>query len=246
MHSQPPAVSLLDLIKEFFLTVTLAHIFRAAAKEAAQHHANSPVADAAVSTAQGKTNPTTAGTVSLQELLQMHGDASTAVVLMLLALFTTLPVAGVGTILSFAIFALAWRWARYRETTTVHGHIGTIRLSPLWTGRTLGCLAWLYEQADRLLSPRMLALSSQATRPWWALWIGVMGVIIFLPIPFGNILPSFSLVALSLAWMFRDGIALLVSLVLGSAALVFSFIFGQLAWLLVVRAGQWLMGLVGV
>ena len=71
-------------------------------------------------------------------------------------------------------------------------------------------------------------------------------IFIFLPIPFGNILPSFSLVALSLAWMFRDGIALLVSLALGSAALVFSVVFGQLAWQLLVRAGQWLMGLVGV
>lgn len=228
------------------MTVTLAHIFRAAAKEAAQHHAAGSADDPPGGTAQGKTNTTTAGTVSLQELLQLHGDASTAVVLMLLALFTTLPIAGVGTILSLAIFALAWRWARYRETTTVHGHIGAIRLSPLWTGRTLGFLAWMYEQADRLLSPRMLALSSHATRPWWALWICVMGAIIFLPIPFGNILPSFSLVALSLAWMFRDGIALLVSLALGSAALVFSVIFGQLAWLLIVRAGQWLMGLVGV
>ena len=231
------------------MTVTLAHIFRDAAKEAAQLPTHTPAADANAdvsgSTVQGKTNPGTAGTVSLQELLQMHGDASTAVVLMLLALFTTLPIAGVGTILSLAIFALAWRWARYRETTTVHGQIGAIRLSPRWTGRTLGFLAWMYEQADRLLSPRMLALSSHATRPWWALWICVMGVIIFLPIPFGNILPSFSLVALSLAWMFRDGIALLVSLAIGSAALVFSVVFGQLAWLMVVRASQWLMGVAG-
>ena len=103
----------------------------------------------------------------------------------------------------------------------------------------------MYEQADRLLSPRMLALSSRATRPWWAVWICVMGAIIFLPIPFGNILPSFSLVALSLAWMFRDGIALLVSLALGSAALVFSVVFGQLAWQLLVRAGQWVANITG-
>lgn len=229
------------------MTVTLAHIFRAAAKEAAQQNAHTSAAEADMSAnnAQGKATPGAAGTVSLQELLQLHGDASTAVVLMLLALFTTLPIAGVGTILSLAIFALAWRWARYRETTTVHGHIGAIRLSPLWTGRTLGFLAWMYEQADRLLSPRLLALSGHATRLWWALWICVMGVIIFLPIPFGNILPSFSLVALSLAWMFRDGIVLLVSLAIGSAAVVFSVIFGQLAWLMVVRASQWLMSIVG-
>lgn len=227
------------------MTVTIAHIFRAAAQKAAQSSIDALTAGATGNTEQGKANRGTAGTVTLQELLQLHGDASTAVVLMLLALFTTLPIAGVGTILSLAIFALAWRWARQVETTSVHGRIGAIRLNPLWTGRTLRFLAWMYEQADRLLSPRMLAMSSRATRPWWALWICVMSAIIFLPIPFGNILPSFSLVALSLAWMFRDGIALLVSLAIGMAALVFSVVFGQLAWLMVVRASQWLMSIVG-
>ena len=227
------------------MTVTIAHVFRAAAEKAAQSSADTSLADATGNTEQGNAHQSTAGTVSLQELLQLHGEASTAVVLMLLALFTTLPIAGVGTVLSLAIFALAWRWARQVETTSVHGRIGAIRLNPLWTGRTLRFLAWMYEQADRLLSPRMLIMSSRATRPWWALWICVMGAIIFLPIPFGNILPSFSLVALSLAWMFRDGIALLVSLAIGSAALVFSVVFGQLAWLMVVRAGQWLMSFVG-
>ena len=104
-------------------------------------------------------------------------------------------------------------------------------------------LAWLYEQADRWLEPRLPGLSAHNSRPWWALWICVMGGIIFLPIPLGNLLPSFSLVVLSLAWMFRDGIALMVSLALGVAAIVFTAFFGQLAWELVVNAGQWVMNL---
>ena len=70
-----------------------------------------------------------------------------------------------------------------------------------------------------------------------------MGAIIFLPIPLGNLLPSLSLVVLSLAWMFRDGIALLISVTLGMAALVFTAYFGQLAWQIVVQSTQWLVGL---
>ena len=58
-------------------------------------------------------------TVDLQELLRLHGETSTAVVLMLLSVATLLPMVGVGTVLSFAIFALAWRWARMLETTTL-------------------------------------------------------------------------------------------------------------------------------
>ena len=70
----------------------------------------------------------------MQALLQLHGEASTAVVLMLLAMFSTIPITGIGTLISLAIFALAWRWARQVETTSVHGRIGAIRLNPLWTG----------------------------------------------------------------------------------------------------------------
>lgn len=43
--------------------------------------------------------------VSLEELLRLHGDASTAVVLMLLSVATVLAMAGLGSVLSFAIFA---------------------------------------------------------------------------------------------------------------------------------------------
>ena len=227
------------------MTVSLVQIFKAAAEKAALDSTEKPGTATVGSTTQqeGARPKNAAGTISLQELLQLHGEASSAVVLMLLALFSTLPITGVGTIISLAIFALAWRWARHVETTTVHGRIGNIRLSALWTGRCLNFLAWLYTQADRWLDPRLSALSARGTRPWWALWICLMGAVIFLPIPLGNFLPSCSLVVLSLAWMFRDGLALLVSIALGIAALVFTAYFGQMAWQMVVQSAQWVMGL---
>ena len=77
------------------MTAHLAAVFTKAA--AATRHDSSAEPEAA------------ALTVNLQELLRLHGDASTAVVLMLLSITTVLPVAGVGTVLSFAIFPLAWR-----------------------------------------------------------------------------------------------------------------------------------------
>ena len=64
-------------------------------------------------------------------------------------------------------------------------------------------LAWLYEQADRWLEPRLLALSGSRARPWWAVWIWLLGAIILLAIPPGNLLPSFSSVVLSLAWILK-------------------------------------------
>jgi len=177
-------------------------------------------------------------TVDLQALLRLHGEASTSVVLLLLAVFTVLPIAGAGTVLSFGIVALAWRWARQLETTSLPQRLGRITLNARWTLRCLLSLAWLYGQAERRLKPRWHGLTHARTNAAWALWIGAMGFLIFLPVPFGNILPSLSLVALSLGWMFRDGMALVVSALLGVAATIFCASFSQWLWHLLLQMSE--------
>ena len=96
-------------------------------------------------------------------------------------------------------------------------------------------LAWLYGQAGRRLRERMAGLSAAGTRPLWAVWIALQGFVIFLPLPFGNVLPAISLVLLCLGWMFRDGVAMLGSALFGAAALGYTWAFGHLVWVLVER-----------
>lgn len=210
------------------MTARLAAVFAQAAAATRSDSATKPATEA------------DALTVNLQELLRLHGEASTAVVLMLLSVTTVLPVAGVGTVLSFAIFALAWRWVRQQETTTLPHRLGTLTLNARWTRRCLHALAWIYSQADRWLKPRWQALTHDRARPGWALWIALMGFAIFLPIPFGNVLPSLSLVCLSLGWMFRDGLALVLSTLLGVSALAMMATFSQLLWQLLQPLTAWL------
>ena len=54
-----------------------------------------------------------------------------------------------------------------------------------------------------------------------------MALIIMMPIPFGNVLPGASLMLMSLAWMFRDGLLLLCSTVLGAGAIGLALAMGQ-------------------
>jgi hypothetical protein len=76
----------------------------------------------------------------------------------------------------------------------MHGRIVAIRL--IRDGQVACWLQpWMYEQADRLISPPTAGISA-ATQPWWALWLCDAGVIVFCRFRFGNILPNFSLVAL--------------------------------------------------
>ncbi|MDI1246794.1 MAG: exopolysaccharide biosynthesis protein [Rhodoferax sp.] len=171
--------------------------------------------------------------VTLQDLLELHGDGSLVVVLLVLSILTVTPLAGVGTVLSFAIFAISWRWACGGESRTrlpFEESLRNIALSPAWGERALRFLATLYARADRCLHPRWPGVFHSRWMPLWAAWIAVMAAIILLPLPLGNIIPSLSLVLLCLAWMFRDGVACLAALLMGAAAMAYTAAFGHLAW----------------
>jgi hypothetical protein len=66
-----------------------------------------------------------------------------------------------------------------------------------------------------------------------------MAFLIFLPIPFGNVLPGLSLMLFSLAWMFRDGLFLLLSKVVGLGAMVFALLFGHVVLETAQRTLNW-------
>lgn len=169
--------------------------------------------------------------VTLQDLLMLHGDASLVVVLLVLAVLTVVPIAGVGTLLSFALVAIAWRWAfdaQHQAALPFARSLRAVALSPPWDERTLRFLAVLYARADRWLHPRWQGIFHARWAPLWALWIAVMAAVIFLPLPLGNVLPSLSLVLLCLSWMFRDGLASMASLIVGCAALAYTAAFAHL------------------
>lgn len=80
---------------------------------------------------------------------------------------------------------------------------------------------------ERLLKPRLLVLTSFWAERGIGLCCFVAAVLVFLPIPFGNLLPAVALCAFGLALMEKDGVLVLVGLgtlgfglvVLGGAAL---------------------------
>jgi hypothetical protein len=173
--------------------------------------------------------------LSLAELIRLHGDASGPVLMMLLAVMATLPIAGAGMVLSLGIFLLSWAWLRGMDNMPLPERLGRVTLNVAWTRRCLHSLAWIYEQADRLLRPRWIAMSNRRLRPLWGVWIALMAAVIFIPLPFGNVLPAISLVLLSLGWMFRDGLALLLAGAAGVGAMVYMVSFSHLVVDLVQR-----------
>lgn len=182
------------------------------------------------------------GRMTLGELLALHGEGSLPVLVMLLSLFTLIPVGGAGWFVSFFIVALGWYWARGRERVELPASLGRLSINQRWSLRSLHGLAWLYRGAGRWMRPRWQAWHHERTRGWWGAWIAVMAAIIFLPLPFGNVLPSMSLVLLGLGWLFRDGLALLGATAAGAGAVAYTVAFGQVAIDLTQRGWAWLFG----
>lgn len=169
----------------------------------------------------------TASRLSIADLLRMHGEDSAAVLLLLLAMLCVTPIAGVGTLLGGVILAIAWRWQRGTDAATLPERLGRVTLDETWTRRCLHALAWTYATADRRLKARWALLCHQGTHDGWRLWIAVMALLILLPLPLGNVLPALSLVLLSLGWMFRDGVMLLLSAAVGAGAIGFAIAMGH-------------------
>ena len=83
------------------------------------------------------------------------------------------------------------------------------------------------QRLEKLLKPRLLVLTSAWAERGIGLCCLIAAALVFLPIPFGNLLPAVALCAFGLALMEKDGILVLVGLatlgfslvVLGGAAL---------------------------
>ena len=159
---------------------------------------------------------------NIAALLQLHGESSLAVLLLLLSVVCMVPIVGSGTLVSFAIFAAAWAWALGHDAQALPERLGRITLSESMTGQCLHAFAWLYEQCNRWMRPRWRLWSSGPTHLLWGMWIALMAAIIFLPLPLGNVLPSISLILLSLGWMSRDGVALLGAVLAGLVAIAYT------------------------
>ena len=167
--------------------------------------------------------------LSLAELMALHGTASSHVLLLLMALLTLVPLAGAGNVLGLGMLLIAWAWWHQREAVQLPSKLGAVRLNARWSRRCLAVLLWLYLAAARCLRPRWGAWLHPWTRYGWSVWIALMVAVIYLPLPLGNVLPSLSLVLMSLGWMFRDGLALLLSTLFGASALAYTVLLWQVA-----------------
>lgn len=178
------------------------------------------------------------GPVPLAALAEAHGGAWQASLLVLLAAPCLLPIPGVGSVLSLGLGLLGLMlWLAPQDG--LPPRLARLRLPREGATRSLALLARFYELAQRLTRPRLTLLAGPWARWWLAPLTLAMAALIFLPIPFGNLLPAMSLMLAGLALAARDGLLMLASLSVGAGALASSAALIALGW----QAGAALLGL---
>lgn len=183
--------------------------------------------------------PGAPGGLTLHDLVALHGQASIATLLLLYAVFCLLPVGGVGNVFGVALWLLSWQWARGKDRLALPTRVAGMRLSVRGTTVALQALAVGYRRAARWLRPRWRGVQAEWTHPWWAGWIALQALVIFLPVPLGNTLPAFSLMALGLGRLLDDGLMHAASMVLGVLGLAYMYWLGHVTWALVLDTLAW-------
>jgi hypothetical protein len=186
--------------------------------------------------------PNDAPGLTLAEVLALHGGASMSTWLILWSLFSILPVGGVGNVAAMAMWWLAWDWWRGRTDVRLPSRLVDTRISMRWSRATMRTLAIGYRSAGRWMRPRWPRIQAPWTVGPWALWMALQALVIFLPIPMGNVLPAFSLVAMGLGILLKDGVMLVVSLAWGILGLLYTAALWHLTWMLTVQSWHWLVG----
>lgn len=154
-------------------------------------------------------------TMSLQQLFRLHGRAGPGALLVVLSVPCMLPIPGVGMFLSMGMVMVAWMIWRYYPRLVMPRKVGRMQLSATMARRALHTLAWMYDQASRVMRVRMAWWLQPLHRIWLAPLVALMALVIFLPIPFGNVLSAAVLMLIGLGLVFEDGLAILIGVALG-------------------------------
>lgn len=163
--------------------------------------------------------PARARSMTLSELQNLLGPGSGPCMLLMLATLSGLPLVGIGNLVCLAVLALAVAVLLEREVVSLPKRLASFSLNQRWAPRCLKALVWIYSTAGQWLRPRWHLLVHRQLRLWWAVWMVGMVVMILLPLPLVNLLPALSLLLLSLGWLFRDGLAMVLATAVGAVGL---------------------------
>lgn len=168
--------------------------------------------------------------ITLGALALAHGPALPGSLLVLVSAPCALPIPGIGNVLGVTMMIMALAMWRGEDWTVLPSRVARLQLSARAARWVLRLLAHVYRLAGRWSCERLSHLTALQRRTWLAPKVALMGAVIFLPLPFGNVLPALAVVVLGVGVAFRDGLAVLAAAGLAVASVAYAAAMAAGAW----------------
>jgi len=151
--------------------------------------------------------------IAVQDLLERLGDRAYGALILIFALPNVLPTPpGTSSVLGAPLIFLAAQLAIARPTPWLPKLIANRSLARTDFAAMIGrAVPWM-RRAERLLKPRLEIVAAPLAERIIGLLCLILAVILFLPIPLGNMLPAIAICLFALGILEHDGIAVLLGL----------------------------------
>jgi hypothetical protein len=167
----------------------------------------------------------------LCDLVNALGERAGGLLLVAMAIPAMIPAPGVplGTVFGTILVIIACRMMASGTELGLPHWVARVRLRAPVIALLSRRGPALLRRVEGRLRPRVSLLVAEPITLPLALVVALMGLLIALPIPFGNTLPGFAVILLGLGLAVGDGLAVLGALILAIFAIVTSLVLGWAA-----------------
>jgi hypothetical protein len=159
--------------------------------------------------------------IGIGELVGAMQDRAFGVLMFIFAIPNVLPTPpGVSSVLGAPLVLLALQLALGRSAPWLPQFIARRSLPAAEFGAVVRKVVPWIARAERLLKPRLGLLARPPAERLIGLVCLVLAIVLFLPIPLGNMLPALAISIFSLAILERDGVAVLIGYVLAAVSMI--------------------------
>ena len=149
--------------------------------------------------------------VSVADILEAFGDRAFGALMFVFAAPLVLPMPpGVSAILGAPLAFITAQWMLGRRTLWLPKAVLNRTMSMGDFRSLTGKLAPYLQRIERRLRPRLTFMYNRVADRLMGLVCFLLAIIVFLPIPFGNMLPSLAIAAFAIGAAERDGVAAMI------------------------------------
>lgn len=162
---------------------------------------------------------------TLQTLTEALGKRSFGIVLVLFGLPNLLPIPGLPMLCGLVIGVVGVQMMLGAQSLKLPGWLSQRRINRADMAKLITKADPSLRALEKLMRPRLASLTSPQSQRMLGFIILALGIALQAPIPFfGGIAPGLGVILIGLAMTERDGILLIIGLVVSSFAMTFTFI----------------------